>query len=326
MIVEPDAGDAELAESADGVAALYGLGEPSGPFRPAARGEQGLIWRLDTSAGSYAVKVLVMRRTEDEVARSVAFQERAASQAVSYDVAPTLRTVDGRVLSVVADRQIQVSGWLEMSAADPGLDPRLVGQMLAELHSAGDARPDAVDPWYVEEVGERRWHEYIEVLTSKAREVATRLEIVVPDLIALEGLLTPPGDVRTCHRDLWADNVRMTTSGRLCVFDWDNCGPADVNHELAMLLWEYGLDDAGRIRLLYDTYVDAGGPGRIHGPGDLTMVIAQFGHFYELAVAPFLDLTATRQDRDHGIARFDEFDSRPLTMESIAQIVAACAT
>ena len=155
--------------------------------------------------------------------------------------------------------------------------------------------------------------------------MAARLETVAPDLVAFEELLVPPRNVRMCHRDLWSDNVRLTASGRLCVFDWDCCGPADVDHELAVVLWEYGLDDADRIRTMRDTYVEAGGPGRITEPGDFTMLIAQFGHFYEMAVAPFLELTSTAADRHHGVERFDEFDRRQLEMESIAQIIAVCS-
>jgi hypothetical protein len=143
--------------------------------------------------------------------------------------------------------------------------------------------------------------------------------------VSFEALLVEPVDLRTCHRDLWADNVRRTTSGGLCVFDWDNCGPESVDHELAVVLWEFGLDDVRRIEALRTAYVDAGGPGRVRQPGDFTMLIAQFGHFYELAVAPFLDPLATAGEREHGWARFDEFDSRPLTHAAMAQILDVCS-
>ena len=314
--------DAAFRDAADDIAVRYGLGSASGPLELAARGEQGVIWRLETPSGPYAVKELVMRQTDEEVAADVAFQERAAAGAASYDVASTLRTVDGLVLSSVDDRQIRVQGWLDMAGPDASVDPRLVGRMLAELHACGEATTATVDPWYTETVGATRWQEYVDALTPGYPEIAERLAAVVPDLVAFEALVVGPEDLRTCHRDLWADNVRMTPSGRLCVFDWDNCGSADVNHELAMVVWEFGLDDAGRIGAFLDAYVEAGGPGRVTAPGDFTMVIAQFGHFYEMAVAPFLDLTATDADRAHGVERFEEFDSRPLTMDAIGQIIA----
>ena len=45
-------------------------------------------------------------------------------------------------------------------------------------------------------------------------------------------------ELRTCHRDLWADNVRTSHDGGLCVFDFDNAGLADPSQELAMILVE----------------------------------------------------------------------------------------
>lgn len=315
-----------FAESSPDIASLYGLGKTTGPLTLAAQGEQGVIWRIETTTGPYAVKELVLQQTDDEAAADIAFQERAAAAATSYDIAATIRTVDGRVLAGVADRLIRVQGWLDMQAPDPGIDPGLVGQMLAELHGCGEVRTDEVDDWYTAEVGNGRWHEYVDALQRVDADVAERLRSVVPELIAFEELITEPVDVRTCHRDLWADNVRMTPSGRLCVFDWDNCGPADVNHELAVVLWEYGLDDPTRIATLMNAYAAAGGPGRVTGSGDFTMLIAQFGHFYEMAAAPFLELTATESDRAHAIERFEEFESRPLTTESIGRILAVCSS
>ena len=129
--------DAAFRDAADDIAVRYGLGSASGPLELAARGEQGVIWRLETPSGPYAVKELVMRQTDEEVAADVAFQERAAAGATSYDVASTLRTADGLVLSSVDGRQIRVQGWLEMAGPDPSVDPRLVGRMLAELHACG---------------------------------------------------------------------------------------------------------------------------------------------------------------------------------------------
>lgn len=322
----PEPVDSGLPDRSDEIAAIYGLGPAQGPMVLAARGEQGPIWRLETTTGAYAVKELVVRQTDEDVARDVAFQERATAGASTYEVARTLRTVEGHVLAHLHGSQVRVQQWLDLLGPDPSIDPQLVGRMLAELHLCGEVRSDEVDPWYTAGVGEQRWSEYVDALTSTDAAVATRLARAVPQQVAFERLLTSPNEVRTCHRDLWSDNVRMTAVGRLCVFDWDNCGPADVNHELAVVLWEFGLDDAERIRLLHSAYVDAGGPGRVRGPGDLTMLIAQFGHFYELAVAPFLRMDATDEDRVRGVARFDEFDDRPLTEESIAQVIGICSS
>jgi Ser/Thr protein kinase RdoA (MazF antagonist) len=313
--------DSAFVQAADEIAARYGLGTANAPLELAARGEQGLIWRLETPSGTYAVKQLEMQLTDDDVDADVAFQERAAAGAASYDVASTIRTTDGAILSSIGDRQVRVQTWLDMAGTDPGIDPALVGRMLAELHACGEPRRGPVDAWYTEPVGAERWQTYVDQVGSSYPEVAVRLDAAVRNQVAFERLIVEPGELRTCHRDLWADNVRLTSSGRLCVFDWDNCGPADVDHELAMVVWEFGLDDDERIETFIEVYEAAGGPGRVTGPGDFTMVIAQFGHFYEMAADPFLDPSATEADRAHGIERFDEFDSRPLTMEAIDQVI-----
>ena len=66
------------------------------------------------------------------------------------------------------------------------------------------------------------------------------------DLVELEALIEPARDLRTCHRDLWADNVRRTDDGGLCVFDFDNAGLADPSQELAAMLVEYCGSDPTR--------------------------------------------------------------------------------
>ena len=44
----------------DTVAAIFALGRPVGPPRQVARGQQGVVWRLDTDAGPFAVKILLL--------------------------------------------------------------------------------------------------------------------------------------------------------------------------------------------------------------------------------------------------------------------------
>jgi fructosamine-3-kinase len=321
-IVETDLGSTATANR---VADAFSLGPPVAPMVLAARGEQGVIWRLDTEEGSFAVKELSIRQGELDVAKEVAFQEGAAAHASSYSVARTLRTPAGGVLAEVSGRQIRVQTWLEMAAADPWLDPTGVGVMLAELHAAGEPRSDPVDGWYTSPVGEQRWQELLRRLTARTAPVTALMESALPRLVALERLLEPARLPRTCHRDLWADNVRTTPAGGLCVFDWDNCGPADPGHELAMLAFEFGMGSSERIRPLYDAYVQHGGPGRIVGRGDLTMVIAQFGHFYEMAIQPYLDDDPVEDDLRWARGRLDELEGRPLTLDEVDLIVDTCS-
>ena len=62
----------------------------------------------------------------------------------------------------------------------------------------------------------------------------------------MEELLTPMAGVQWCHLDLWADNVRGTPDGGVCVVDFDNAGPGDPTRELAMVLFEFARTGADR--------------------------------------------------------------------------------
>ena len=77
-------------------------------------------------------------------------------------------------------------------------------------------------------------------LDAAGAPFAMRLGELRDELVAVEQLLTPPRHLRTCHRDLFADNLRVTADGDLCVIDWDNCGLADPGQELALVLYEFG--------------------------------------------------------------------------------------
>ncbi|GAA1675938.1 hypothetical protein GCM10009733_086200 [Nonomuraea maheshkhaliensis] len=65
-----------------GVASAYELGRPLRPPVCAARGELGRIWRLDTAAGTWAVKELPVPVEEHEVPGDLAFQFAAAAAGV----------------------------------------------------------------------------------------------------------------------------------------------------------------------------------------------------------------------------------------------------
>jgi hypothetical protein len=151
---------------------------------------------------------------------------------------------------------------------------------------------------------------------------ADRLAGLRDELVAVEGLLEPPTVLQTCHRDLFADNVLATTSGDLCVIDWENSGLADPSHELAVVLVDFSCGHRDRARRLYEVYVDAGGPGRLRRPGDFSMAIAQLGHIGEQACRHWLD---PAQDRDRALARVDEFLAEPITRSLVAELLDAVA-
>jgi Ser/Thr protein kinase RdoA (MazF antagonist) len=278
----------------------------------AAHGEQGIIWRLETDDGVYAVKELLMPLSETEAAADVGFLETVGRQP-SFMTPRPVRTVDGMVLADVGGRSVRVQTWVDIDPPNTELDPLRVGRLLAELHLVGERVTDPVHPWYTAPVGAAAWNGYVAGLARARAPAAGSIAAVVPTLLELEAMLAPPTDLRLCHRDLWADNLRGTSSGELCVIDWDNCGPADPCHELAMVLFEFGYQSPERVHALYGAYIAAGGPGRITDEGSFTMLIAQFGHFYEAAVATWVDAIPTADDVEWAQGRLAELESRPLT-------------
>ena len=178
------------------------------------------------------------------------------------------------------------------------------------------------DPWYTEPVGRDRWDVLAHRLLAASAPFADRLAAMRDELVALETLIDRPRHLQTCHRDLWADNVLRTTAGPLCVIDWENCGLADPDQELALVVFEFGMGDADRFRTIHQTYRAHGGPGRIDRLGSFSMLIAQLGHIGEDACASWLDASGSGE-RARQEARADEFLSLPLTRDAITEILDA---
>jgi aminoglycoside phosphotransferase (APT) family kinase protein len=218
---------------------------------------------------------------------------------------------------------VRVYEWVDLCHPDPRIDPAEVGRVVAAIHGCGFRGSNPVDPWYTDPVGAARWDELASALTAARAPFAEDLASFREELAALEGLVEPPGSVQTCHRDLWADNVRATASGSLCVIDWENCGLADPGGELALVLFEFGRDDPARARLLFEAYADGGGPGRVRRPADFSMPIAQLGHIGERWCRIWLDPGSSRAERDRAVAGVDEFLSESLTRALIDRLVDA---
>ncbi len=278
------------------------------------RGWLGEIWRLDSTTGSWAVKTRGVDGSapEDDVEATAAFHEAAVLAGLP---APAVRrTPDGRLLADVGGARVGVLGWVDMAGPDPRLDPVAVGSLLSGLHGMRASRfpgPVAsagrwvVRPWFRTPVGAVAWDEVIGRVVEREAPFAADLAAYRDELVALEGLFAPPGELLWCHRDLFCDNVRATPDGGIVVFDFDNSGTCDPSWELAFCLTEYATEaaathagvDAERAKALYDAYRSAGGPGRLTGPGDFTMVAAVLGHIAELAATAGSTPPTTRNGR-----------------------------
>ena len=230
------------------------------------------------------------------------------------------RTRAGELIADCGGVRVRLHAWVDLDDPDPDLDAVAVGRLLAGLHRVDFAGAIGVDPWYTEPVGAARWTELVSALRDRHAPFADELDALRPELIALEAYLGgPPRDLRTCHRDLWADNVRRTRDGGLCVFDFDDAGLADPSQELALILVEYG-EDPARASVIRAAYAEAGGPGRVESPADFAMPIAQLSHILVEGCRRWLAATTDAERADNEGWVRESFD-RPLTRSVIEALL-----
>ena len=307
-----------------GLLAAFDLG-PSGRLSagPVASGRLGSVWRLETDVSSWAVKQVGDIPPEELLAivEGAAFQE--AARAAGVPTPEVRRTREGELIADLGRVSVRVHAWADLADSDVDLDPIALGRLVAALHHVEFAGTTALDPWYTEPVGGARWSETVAALRARRAPFADELAGMVPELTALERLLgAPPRALRTCHRDLWADNVRRAPDGALCVFDFDNAGHADPSQELALVLVEYCTLDPSRASLIRAAYADGGGPGRVLGPEDFAMPIAQLAHIVEVGCRRWLG-ARTDAGRADNEAWVREFLDRPLTLSVIEALLAS---
>ncbi|WP_309648315.1 phosphotransferase [Nocardioides sp.] len=278
------------------VADEFGLGRVRcASSEPVGRGRQGLVWRLETSEGRWAVKVAHGVVDEERLAAAAAFADAAVAAGVPTPA--VRRTASGAVCSA----STSVTAWVDLLQPDTLLDPSLVGAAVAGLHRVAPPAVGPVEDWYAAPVGAPAWDDLVARLASAGAPFADELGRLRGELVALESWLEPPTDLVTCHRDLWADNLLPTVDGGVCVLDWDNCGPAARDQELACVLFEFARGDAGRASALVEAYAAVGGPARVTRRGDFSMLVAQLGHIVEIGCRDWLaptDRSPTRDDAE----------------------------
>ena len=289
-----------------------------------ARGEQGRIWRLDTDLGAFAIKELIIRQLPADAIADVAYQEAMLATGAVPMPRP-IRTLAGQVLLDVAGYQVRAYEWVDLLATDTGLDPVVIGATLAAIHKVHYAPARPLIGWYTEPLGAPRWTQLLEEAKAADAPFAEALDAEIIELLRLEALMEPPANPQSCHRDLWADNILPTPAGGVCVIDWENCGLADPAQELPMAMIDFAFGDQRRLAKLYLCYVEAGGPGRVTGYGSFTMVIAQFSHFWELAITTYLS-TSAAEVKAHSLDRIAELLNPQLRVERLEEMLDTIAS
>jgi len=306
------------ADSAQPIVDEFGLGSQGVLTGPVARGEVGQVWKLVAPAGVFAVKEPFEAPDESATDDEAAFQELGIAADV---LAPRIvRTTAGRVLADIDGAAIRVYEWVDLCPPDRGLDPAAVGAAVARLHRVVYEGHNGIHPWYTDPVGRHGWESLVADLVAADSPFADLFEERVDELVGLEQLLEMPVRVQTCHRDLFADNVLATTTGDVCIIDWENSGLSDPAQEIAVVLFEFAGGGGERARTLYGAYRDEGGPGLVVGPRSFSMAIAQLGHIGHLSARRWLaDPSAAERKRNE--ARVDEFLRDGITRHQIDLIL-----
>jgi hypothetical protein len=306
---------------AQAVADAFGLGRAVGLSGAVARGELGEIRRLETDRGSFAIKQELEPWDDLEDAERAGAFHLACWRAGVPSPQPLLGTT-GRFVVDLAGELVRAYSWVDIADPDTGLDPAAVGELLARMHSVAHPASGPVHEWFEAPVGRREWKGMLKATRAAGAPYADRLAEVLPGLLEVEAVLTPMAGIQTCHLDLWSDNLRRTTDGRLCVIDFDNAGPADPAREVAMLVFEFGRGDVTRERRLYDAYRDAGGPGRITGRDSFAMTVAQLHHIGHRHLTMWI-AARDAEARARSLAGVEEFLGAPLLLADVDRMLGA---
>jgi len=280
------------------------------------------VQELVTSRGAFAVKTSF--HPPDLDGEDAEFQAAACAAGVSAPA--VLRTTDGAWHAEIGGSPVRVYEWVDLLPPDKAFDPVAVGRIVAAIHCTpfSGVRPE--DPWYTEPVGGPAWDAVVDDLAAADAPFAPDLAAMRAELVALEVFLRRSATLRTCHRDLWAENIRPAASGGLCVIDWENCGLADPGHEVAGVVFEFGHGDPDRAGAVYEEYRRAGGPGTVRTRSDFSMTIAQLGHITEMACRIWLDPGTTEDERRRQEWRIAEAVEQPLTIDLIDALLDAVAS
>ena len=243
------------------------------------RGARGQVWRLTVGGDVFALKETFADPLSEQALRTeLAFTRRAAEAGVLLPASHPDR--HGSHLVTAPDgTRLRLYDWVDLRAVDPLAPgtPRAIGELLARLHRCAPAaatEPDGTppSPWYHRVPPSDSWRPAGQWADRLAERLTT-----LPELCA--AVVPPdPADLVLCHRDLHPENVLADPEGRLVVVDWDDLGPADPARELAVVMFDWYCDgpalDRDAARTMYEAYVTAGGPGRITGRQDFSMLVA----------------------------------------------------
>ena len=230
----------------------YSLGMMLAAPTPVLGGFLHTTYRLDTSEGSFAAKVLnsaVMARPEayDNMLRS----EKIARALSAVVPAVCAIEADGSPLVKIGNEYVMLYPWLSSKPLfPPQLTPRhaaVIGDLLGKIHAFAlkceDFPSDRPEP--------NDWDALLALAAEKDADAVwlPGLRDALPDLAAMErdtvrALEVPARGTSAGHRDLDPKNV-LWNGLEPSVIDWEAAGPVDPDAELIDVLLSWADDGRG---------------------------------------------------------------------------------
>lgn len=294
----------------------FGLGDGPVGLAVAARGADGLVSLLTVGGTRYALKQPFRAVDEDDVRREAAHLEHFAGAGI--EVPTHVCDRDGRFVVALPDTlgggQVRVARWVEGRAVGTdtaGLSVR-VGALLGSLHAAAPLTDETPGRWYTAMPGAEVWQDLRG--RSEGRPWAGSLAGRLPDLLEHAARVAeagdPPGPLVVGHRDLHPDNVLVAPDGSLRAIDWEDCGPTDVNRELAKVLVQWHVEgdrvDVAGVGQTVEAYRAAGGTGRVTTLDDFTMVLCSETNFLATQLRLALDPALAQEHHEPVLAEIEQ--------------------
>jgi len=230
------------------VADRFGLGQLVAMPSYVARGFMGEIWRLNTTGGRWAVKLLFPWADFGSRPSDVAIQIAAAAGGVRLPH-PVL-TPDGDAVIDTTEHQVRVHEWVDVSS-EPLTTPVSAeiaadaGHQLGLLHRLAIPPVAETDPWFIGAPAANEWSDLTKRATAAHAVWAPAFAAKRATITELSRHIAPASgrSVITCHRDFHPGNVFPSAAdGKLVVLDWENAGGLEAERELgyALFAWSCG--------------------------------------------------------------------------------------
>jgi Ser/Thr protein kinase RdoA (MazF antagonist) len=222
----------------DAIAGVFALGDPTA-VRPVAGGLSNEMWKLDTSTGAFAVKVMRAHTDEPGFRDNIETAHDIEAAAFRHGVPcpEPMLAVGGHCLADVAGDLVRVHRWVEGRSVQPRAWLEQVGDLTAQIHGVSEPFDEVLDdePWDV-----TRWAGLADH-PDLPSALAHGLSRAAPRLAALEAATAAPGLPTlhaSSHGDLDPKNT-LRAGNTLVALDWDAAGPRPVIREAASVALDW---------------------------------------------------------------------------------------